>query len=373
MGDYIFGPPPLPPPKFSSTPQRQRQQETSQRTHHPVQRNTRNHGQRQAVYVPYEQRGNNQQRQGQRNQSQLHNRVGENFGSNTVGSGYYVPPITMNNAYGQIPQMDSHSYAGVVYAAPLHQTGSYRQPYAQPLVAPAPTPSLVPRNTYNPSLVSTSLKYGPHFASDTRYSFPQPLSAAQSNWFNSYPDHNAAGEDEDVDEEAALGSSPTTSTSAAMVTTIPGTTISLQTEEDIAKWISERKQKWPTERRIQEKELEIQRKAVEYDEARKAKEKLREKKKKEEDNIFAKHNICKFFAKTGRCNRGCKCPFSHERPANTSSTALTAKKYKRYNKPQKMPLFKRLVQNDWDKENEKILDFISYLVDIGVVSKSKAA
>ncbi|KAK9491586.1 hypothetical protein V1508DRAFT_421351 [Lipomyces doorenjongii] len=366
MGDYIFGSPPPPPPKFSSTPQRQQQQQISQRMHHPVQRNNRNHGQQHEVYVPYEQRGNNRQRQGQRNQRQLHNRVDEHFSDNTVGSRYYVPPITMNNAYGQIPQIDSHSYAGMVYAAPLHQTGSYRQPYAQSLVAPPPAPSLVPRNTYNPCLVSTSLKYGPDFVSHTGYSFPQPLSAAQSNWFN------VAEEDEYVDEEAALGSRPTTSTSAAMVT-IPGTTISLQTEEDIAKWIIERKQKWPTERRIQEKELELQRKAVEEDEARKAKEKLREKKKQEEDNIFAKHNICKFFAKTGHCNRGSKCPFSHERPANTSSTALTTRKYKRYNKPQKMPLFKRLVQNDWDKENDKVLDFISYLVDIGVVSKSKAA
>ncbi|KAK9329991.1 hypothetical protein V1520DRAFT_294266 [Lipomyces starkeyi] len=369
MDDYIFGPPPPPPPKFSSTPQRQQQQQTSQRTHHPVQHNNRNHGQRHTVYVPYEQRGNNQQRQSQRNPSQLNTRS-EHFGSNTVGSGYYVPPITMSNAYGPMPQVDSHPYAGMVYAAPLNQTGSYRQPYAQPLVRPAP--SMVPRNTYNPSLISTSLKYGPHFASDTGYSFPQPLSAAQNNWFNSYADHNVADEDEDVDEEAALGTGPTTSTSAAIVT-IPGTTISLRTEEDIAKWISERKKKWPTERRIQEREQELQRKTVEEDEARKTKEKLREEKKKEEDSIFAKHNICKFFAKTGRCNRGSKCSFSHERPANTSSTALTTKKYKRYNKPQKMPLFKRLVQNDWDKENEKVLDFISYLVDIGVVSKSKAA
>ncbi|KAK9373975.1 uncharacterized protein V1513DRAFT_130680 [Lipomyces chichibuensis] len=367
---YIFGPPPPPPPKFSPTPQRQQHQQTSQRTHHPVQHNNRINGQRHAVYVPYEQRGSNQQRRGQRYQSQLHNSVSDHFGSNTVGSGHYAPPITMNNAYGQMPQMDSHSYAGMVYATPLNQTGSYRQPYVQPLVTPAP--SLVPRNTYNPSLVSTSLKYGPHFASDTGYPFPQPLSSAQQNWFNSYADHTVAEVNEDVDEEAALGSRPTTSMSAAIIT-IPGTTISLQTEEDIAKWISERKKKWPTERRIQEKEQELQRKTVEEDEVRKAKEKLREEKKKEEDNIFAKHNICKFFAKTGRCNRGSKCSFSHQRMANTSSTALTTKKYKRYNKPQKMPLFKRLVQNDWDKENEKVLDFISFLVDIGVVNKSKAA
>ena len=39
---------------------------------------------------------------------------------------------------------------------------------------------------------------------------------------------------------------------------IPGTSITLQTEEDIAKWIEERKKNWPTNKNIERKKQELE-------------------------------------------------------------------------------------------------------------------
>ncbi|KAK9251637.1 nuclear fragile X mental retardation-interacting protein 1-domain-containing protein [Lipomyces tetrasporus] len=365
MGDYIFGPPPPPPPKFSSSPQQQQQQTTSWHTHGPPRHNNRNYGhQRHAPYVPYDQTGSNLQRQGQRSKGQYHNgnTNGGHTGSNRGG---YLPPIPMNNTYGHMSQLGGQPYAGMAYAAPLNQSHPSMQLFPQPVVTPAP--SIVPqpsaRNSYNLNLISSPTTSGQLDGSGMGY-YGQPQ--AQNNLF--YGNHNVAEEEDDVDEEATLGSRRTMSTSTAVVT-IPGTAISLQTEEDIVKWISERKKNWPTAKRIELKQEELQRKKAEEEEPRKVKEKLQEEQSKQKNEELSKRNICKFFAKTGRCNRGSTCAFSHERSANAF---IATKKYKRFVKPQKMPLFKRLVQNDWDKENGKVLDFISYLVDIGVVSKSKA-
>ncbi|KAK9237308.1 nuclear fragile X mental retardation-interacting protein 1-domain-containing protein [Lipomyces kononenkoae] len=368
MGDYIFGPPPPPPSKSSTQQPQQQQQHTSQHTYHPAQHNNRRYGhQRNAPYALYDRHDANQQRQEQRNPNRVRSSTtsGGYGGSNAVGSGYYRPPTRGSaDAHGTMTQSYSGSYNGMMHTGPLVQPGPLVQQFSQSLESPAPDVQRpATRNNYNPSLISTSI--GQPASSDMGYYYPQPpFAAAHKKSFN----NNEAEEDEDVDDEAALGWHPAASGATA---TIPGTTISLQTEEDIAKWINERKKNWPTVKRIQEKEEELRRKQAEAEEARKAKGKFQEEKTNQESTMFAKGNICKFFAKTGRCNRGSKCPFSHERLANTGS-ALNTKKYKRYGRPQKMPLFKRLVQNDWDKENEKILDFVSYLVDIGVVSKSKA-
>ncbi|KAK9472139.1 uncharacterized protein V1510DRAFT_418082 [Dipodascopsis tothii] len=81
---------------------------------------------------------------------------------------------------------------------------------------------------------------------------------------------------------------------------------------------------------------------------------------------FARYNICKFYASTGTCRKGSACTFSHERKH------MKTRKYTRYEKPQQMPLFKRLVQNDWDKEDDKILDVIAYLADKGLIHESRA-
>ncbi|KAK9322708.1 hypothetical protein V1517DRAFT_322598 [Lipomyces orientalis] len=368
MGDYIFGPPPPPPPKFSSSVQHQQQQQpTSRHTHGPPRHSNRNYShQRHVPYAPYEQTGNNLLRQGQRSKGQFHN------GNTSEGHrGGHAPSIMMNNTYGHMSQLDGQPYAGMAYAAPLNQSNPSMQPFAQRVVTPAPAivPQPSARNIYNLNLISSPTTSGQLGGSGVGY-YGQP--SGQNTSF--YGNHNVAEEEDDVDEEATLVSRRTTSTSTSTaVVTIPGTTISLETEEDIVKWINERKNNWPTAKRIEEKQEELKRKKVEEEESRKVKEKLQEEQSKQNNEMLSKRNICKFFAKTGRCNRGSKCAFSHERSANAASSAtLPTKKYKRFVKPQKMPLFKRLVQNDWDKENAKVLDFISYLVDIGVVSKSKA-
>ncbi|VEU23800.1 DEKNAAC105014 [Brettanomyces naardenensis] len=97
----------------------------------------------------------------------------------------------------------------------------------------------------------------------------------------------------DSDEEVDLGEK---------IVSIQGTNIVLESEEDIQKWIEERRKKWPTEKRIRE----------------------REKQKEKEQKIMTRLSgrsdqtvesgsvrVCKFWQSTGRCRNGSKCKFLH--------------------------------------------------------------
>jgi len=83
-------------------------------------------------------------------------------------------------------------------------------------------------------------------------------------------------------------------------TVIQGTNIILESEEDIKKWIEERRKNWPTNKRMMEKE-ELKGKA----------EMIASKIGNESKQTSTKP-ICRFFQRTGRCKHGNKCKFSHE-------------------------------------------------------------
>ncbi|KAK9460432.1 nuclear fragile X mental retardation-interacting protein 1-domain-containing protein [Lipomyces oligophaga] len=163
--------------------------------------------------------------------------------------------------------------------------------------------------------------------------------------------------DDDSDEEAKYEISAPNLQLASAAMAIPGTTITLESDEDIAKWIEERKKRWPTADRIRQREQE------KADDEQRFQTEEQQKKLTIKDS--RKSHLCRYFARNGRCDRGAKCIYAHERPAQ--EVRQNTKIYKRYEKPQRMPLFKRLFQNDIDKENEQVLDFILLAVQQGII------
>ncbi|ODV66827.1 hypothetical protein HYPBUDRAFT_152878 [Hyphopichia burtonii NRRL Y-1933] len=156
------------------------------------------------------------------------------------------------------------------------------------------------------------------------------------------------------------------------VTLIPGTNISLQTDEDIAKWIEERKKKWPTNRRVQEKQQQQQlllpAKRLAADDQPKKKQKT----------------VCRFYQQHKRCKFGNQCSFVHEtqqsKPSSGSTKMLNGIEInvpKRFtnemyvNPATNSSLYKMLVQRDlYLNQNEIVLDFIEYLYDKGLIDEN---
>lgn len=83
---------------------------------------------------------------------------------------------------------------------------------------------------------------------------------------------------------------------------IQGTNIVFENEEDVAKWIEERKKNWPTNKKVEEKKKEM------------------ETAKKIADNLInsgtksskSKTKVCSFWLKTKKCRNGKNCKFSHD-------------------------------------------------------------
>ncbi|ANB13974.1 hypothetical protein AWJ20_4927 [Sugiyamaella lignohabitans] len=136
--------------------------------------------------------------------------------------------------------------------------------------------------------------------------------------------------------------------------------------KDIENWIAERRKKWPSAQRIVEKEKE--------DQQRQEREKKRHEFRLEHEGasstaITASSTsssstkpLCRYFLK-GKCKAGTKCQYSHDKTNPSTSTP----KYKRFEAPDRSSLFKKLVQTDLDRENSRILDFLVYLGETGVL------
>jgi ribosome assembly protein 1 len=120
---------------------------------------------------------------------------------------------------------------------------------------------------------------------------------------------------------------------------------------DTAKWIADRKKNWPSAKRMEEKTKEKEQQSQKHQTATKGHD------LEEQPSIGVK--ACGYFAR-GRCKYGSKCKYSHSVPQMTNT-------YKRFEAPVKGSLFTKLVQNDLDKENLKILEFISFLDSKGLI------
>lgn len=130
---------------------------------------------------------------------------------------------------------------------------------------------------------------------------------------------------------------------------IEGTNITLQTEEDIAKWIEERRKNWPTRKNV---ELKVKRE--------------QEQKTQETDKLPAKQ-VCKFYSRNKKCKFGSKCRNLHEASNNGSVKTINGLQVavpQRYKKeaPVCGSLYKNLVQRElYEHENNIIINFLQYL------------
>lgn len=151
---------------------------------------------------------------------------------------------------------------------------------------------------------------------------------------------------------------------------IEGTNITLQTEEDIAKWIEERRKKWPTRKNVEEKKAQQQTTVAAPKEA-----------------ATPRKQVCKFFSRNRKCKFGAKCKNSHE-SANTNPVHSPARsgnvrvingmkvpvpqRYSRDGPAQKGSgsLFTKLVQRDlFENENNVVMDFLLYLDARGIIDR----
>ncbi|RCK57449.1 hypothetical protein Cantr_06508 [Candida viswanathii] len=182
--------------------------------------------------------------------------------------------------------------------------------------------------------------------------------------------------DEDDEEKQAKSNGPMC---------IPGTAITLETEEDIARWIEERKRNWPSNQNIERKKQEA--------EAKKQQQRL---KRKHEgaaslDQVSPKKpkNICRFYQMNKKCKFGNKCKNLHEDPKNDNPVTSSFNELTHYRKfvngvpvlipklyanrtentlVKKLVLFKHIITRDQEvRENNRVLEFIKYLNEKGLI------
>ena len=115
---------------------------------------------------------------------------------------------------------------------------------------------------------------------------------------------------------------------------IPKFNQSLESPEEIEKWISERKRKYPTEKNIQ---LKKDSKEVLKDlDAKKTCEKPKKSKK----------STCKFYA-NGTCKKGDQCKFAHTSPTDS--------------------LLENVFKEDLNHQRKLLLEFINHVVSLGIL------
>lgn len=173
----------------------------------------------------------------------------------------------------------------------------------------------------------------------------------------------ATGKNTETTKEEPPVKTPDKPVSTAEPIFIEGTSITLQTEEDIAKWIEERRKNWPTRKNVE------------------AKLKQQQEKKSEAPAEPKKgQTVCKFFARNRKCRFGNKCKNLHEL-SNQLQTNPNAKvkvinglkvaipqRYSNENAASNKSLYKKLVQRDlYEHENNKVLDFLLYLDSQGMI------
>ncbi|GAO47237.1 hypothetical protein SAICODRAFT_8793 [Saitoella complicata NRRL Y-17804] len=361
MQPFIFDPPPPPPPKASGTVDQQQ--------------SLQNHPAAAAGEQDTSQRGRGRGRGGGRGAGQRGGGGGRGKGRVRGGNLDYGQPtaaassdllVAQQAATPNIPPMTLNSY----YQGYTPDASILSNPYGQ-----SPSSSIT---TAAPGLGYESAIYnadGYALSSTALFQFPSttptPTPAPPRP-----PNTSATHEPDDLDEEAA-----SSTTLRASGVTIPGTTISLDTPEDIAAWIAERKKKWPSASRVAEKDAERQQMV----EARK--------RKAEEEGVDGAgggggdeesgggakkardERVCVFFQR-GRCRKGRHCHYKHERggqnPNPTSSGPNKGQgpnqsggKVEAFRKGGRKSLYERLLEQDRERENGLLLQAICFLVDNG--------
>lgn len=202
-----------------------------------------------------------------------------------------------------------------------------------------------------------------------------PLSDAHQNTANINSNSHGNTTTINSDTPDAINTTTTPQKSLNEVIYIEGTNIALQTEEDIANWIAERRKRWPTR-----KNIELKEKAKNESVAAMA-----SRKRVAEDSGPTKKRktVCRFYQQQGRCRFGNKCKNSHEdfKPDLTAHTinGIEVQIPKMYSKRDDSLLFRNLVKQDQSEhENALVIAFIEFLdksgkIDYDVMKKADGA
>lgn len=110
-----------------------------------------------------------------------------------------------------------------------------------------------------------------------------------------------------ANEEKQVVPSVDSTSVASVPTAIQGTSIVLESDEDIAKWIAERRKRWPTK-----KNIELKQSIAAQSIKRPAEADVLDPSKK-------RKIICRFFKQHGKCKFGAKCRNSHEQGTTSSN------------------------------------------------------
>ncbi|KAJ3325159.1 hypothetical protein HDV06_004916 [Boothiomyces sp. JEL0866] len=136
----------------------------------------------------------------------------------------------------------------------------------------------------------------------------------------------------------------------------------LNTEEEIAAWIAERKKNYPTKENVKEKNEKFQLKRdrgdviIETGKLKKQKTvSLRSDlaEKSDSELVNDSDRVCKYFLKN-RCRRGDSCQFKHE-SANTNTTNISEVE-------ERKPLLDMLLANDIRRDRNKVLQAIRHII-----------
>lgn len=169
------------------------------------------------------------------------------------------------------------------------------------------------------------------------------------------PSVNAATEDlDEIEEDEEANAKPVF---------IQGTNITLQTEEDIQKWIQERKKNWPSKKNVERKLADLKTTKRKQEEPKTTNKKLKQ--------------VCKFFLLNKSCKFGNNCKNIHESDSDYTTInniktkipkAYENSYYTKENASENSSLYKMLVKKDqFELENEKFIEFLYYMEQKGII------
>ncbi|KAL1854721.1 hypothetical protein Plec18170_004812 [Paecilomyces lecythidis] len=165
-----------------------------------------------------------------------------------------------------------------------------KRPHASAFGKPATTAPRVPAPPAVPSFGNPLPSKPPPAVDATRKPKKKKRRHNQLGLTPKTEEHESSEEEDDVDEEAKLAQSGST---GSLQFTYKGRTSTLQSQADIAAWIEERKKRFPTQQRVEERKKAQEEVQRARNEALKQKQKQREEAKQKQKEARAKQEQAK--------------------------------------------------------------------------------
>ncbi|KAL2216357.1 CCCH zinc finger protein [Thermoascus aurantiacus ATCC 26904] len=202
-----------------------------------------------------------------------------------------------NPSYGLRPLNTSNPYPGPTPAADKFTRNGNKRPYSSAFGKPQATAPQTLAPPPVPSFGNPLPAKPPPAVDPTRKPKKKKRKHNQLGLTPKTDEHESSEEEDDVDEEAKLGQGKV---SGSLQFTYKGRTSTLQTPEEIAAWIEERKKRYPTQARIEEKKKAMEEAKKARDEALKEKEKQKEEARRQQKEARAQKERDKLERKEQR-------------------------------------------------------------------------